>query len=193
MKSDTINGSLEAPDARRSNRDLASLWDDDNEDEHSMWLVSKRDDVAITLTGLLHACQVSRADLARKISWKPSRVTRALSGKENLTINTLAEIINAVGGDFDILIRQRGVARALQPWESNAVVGNLMELHAEFSANVDQAKDQCQRAGAMLATAAAINRRAFSRAGQVGRSTGHAQQRTYSWSENNHAPVAHQA
>ena len=83
--------------------DLADLWDD-GDDEHTAWLANKREDVAITLTGLLHERQLSRADLARALGWKPSRVSRALSGRENLTINTLAQIISATGQDFALQV-----------------------------------------------------------------------------------------
>lgn len=101
-------------------RDLADLWGD-VEDDHACWLANKRDDVAITLTGMLHAKGVSFAQLADRLDWKRSRVSRALSGKENLTINTIAEIVQAAGFDFDIAVRNQGETRHFQPWERQEV------------------------------------------------------------------------
>jgi antitoxin component HigA of HigAB toxin-antitoxin module len=96
--------------------DFSDLWDDEGS-EYDAWLSHKREDVGITLTGMLHAFSMSRADLARQLDWKPSRVTRALSGRENLTINSIAEIVHAVGLDFDLVLRERAQARGLHCWE----------------------------------------------------------------------------
>lgn len=99
-------------------RAFADFWDD-ADDEHASWLANKRDDVAITLTGMLHAKGMSFAELAEKLGWKRSRVSKALSGRENLTTNTIAEIVKAAGFDFDIAVRKPSEVRHFQPWEQN--------------------------------------------------------------------------
>lgn len=176
--------------------DLVDLWDD-GDDEHVAWLANKREDVAITLTGLLHERQLSRAGLARALGWKPSRVTRALSGRENLTINTLAEIISATGQDFDLVIRQRGVARALQPSEHAAMIYSLVDLHNELSEHVEQAKDHCKKAEAILTAASSLNRALFRRGSQMPGmqllSNGKAMNVNFSMTEDNDACLARQA
>lgn len=179
--------------------DLADLWDGDD-DEHSAWLANKRQDIAIVLTGLLHEKKLSRAHLARTLGWKPSRVSRALSGRENLTLNTLAEIIGAAGQDFDILIRERGEVRAFQPWEHTKVGDRLLDLHTAFCEHVDQAKDCCEEAKAILRSAAALNRSLFRQGHQRPKSERPmvfvANDNTlddFSRTENNDARVARQA
>lgn len=180
----------------RRRPDLADLWDD-GDDEHAAWLANKREDIAITLTGLLHERQLSRAELARALGWKPSRVSRALSGRENLTINTLAEIVSATGQDFDLLIRQRGVARAIQPWEHAAMIGSLLDLHNELSEHVEQAKDDCTKAEAILAAASSLNRALFRRGSQKPGvqllPIGKAMNANFSMIEDNDACLARQA
>lgn len=176
--------------------DLADLWDE-GDDEHADWLANKREDVAITLTGLLHERQLSRADLARALGWKPSRVSRALSGRENLTINTLAEIIGATGEDFDFLIRKRGAARAMQPWERAAIIYSLFDLHTELTERVEQAKDHCTKAEAILTAASTLNRALFRRGSQIPGmqllSNGKAMNANFSMIEDNDACFARQA
>lgn len=147
---------------------LADLWDDDI-DEHAEWLCNKREDAALTLTGMLHHAGISRAELARQLGWKPSRVTRALTGNENLTLNTLAEIIGAGGLDYDILVRPRGACRALQPWERARLDAEILDLHTQLTAALGEVKDMHRHATANLAAAQEINRAMFRRANAMKR------------------------
>lgn len=112
--------------------DLADLFAEDDlavelDAVRDWWLENKRDDIAISLTGLLEQCNISFADLARRLAWKPSRISRVLSGRENLTINTIAEIVRAADFDFDLVMRPKSAQRALQPWEGDAMRCNLFE------------------------------------------------------------------
>lgn len=122
------NGAIVRHDARENQHkpDLVDLWDDEG-DSHEYWLANKRDDIAIVLTGMLEDRSMSFADLARALNWKPSRVSRALSGRENLTVNTIAEIVGAADYDFDILIRPKSARRAYQPWEEQQMGCELFE------------------------------------------------------------------
>lgn len=168
---------------------LSNLWDNDI-DEHAEWLRGKREDIAITINGMLHECKFSRADLARVLKWQPSRVTRALSGGENLTINTLAEIIGAANLDFDILIRPRTAVRAFQPWEEPGVMAELIYLR-QLRATLNEARTHCCTAIAMLRTAQEINRAAFRMAAP--QAVKRTVNRTYSYTEERNAPVACEA
>lgn len=145
--------------------DLADLFADLDIDPHEEWLHNKREDVAIVLTSMLYEAGISRAQLAKKLGWKPSRVTRALSGDENLTINTLSEIINAAGYDFDMRLRRRGETRAMQPWEEATTVRNELTLARQLldksTSIYNEANHHLIEAQAMKATAEAINRRQF--------------------------------
>lgn len=129
--------------------DLNELFANLDIDPHDEWLHHKRDDAAIVLTSMLWKAGMSRAELAKKLDWKPSRVTRALSGKENLTINTLAEIINAAGYDFDIRLRRRDEERAIQPWEQPVSTDSDLEL---ISILLKQTKTMHAEAAAMKQT-----------------------------------------
>lgn len=132
---------------------LADLWGDEA-DGRDWWLENKRDDVAITLTGMLENRTISFSDLARLIGWKPSRVSRVLSGRENLTINTIAEIVRAADFDFDLVVRPKGARRSFQPWEEEEVRCDLMEHLRTFETLVSKAK-------AMFETAEQVSRRTF--------------------------------
>lgn len=94
---------------------ISESWDDKD-----CRVKAKKEDVAITLTGMLYHQGISRAELGRILNWKKSRVTRALSGAENLTIKTLYEIIDAVGYDFDIVLRAKDKPRELQLYEKHS-------------------------------------------------------------------------
>lgn len=168
---------------------LSDLWDDEI-NEHAEWLKNKREDTAITLSGTLHAANLSRAELARILDWKPSRVSRILSGHENLTINTLSEIIGATGLDFDILVRPRNECRAFQPWEQASISTELSDLRAQLLSKLDEAKSTCHKAEMVLTTATSISRALFRRAGEHKSRPAIKQTFTY---EDDHAPCAREA
>lgn len=164
-------------------------------DDHAEWLRHKREDVAVTLTGMLHDAGVSRADLARRLDWKASRVTRALSGKENLTVNTMAEIVYALGGDFDIVLRPRNACRALQPWEGKNIGVVILDLHDQLVDKLNDANDKVFEAKAVLNTAHELARAIFRKGGQrrnqLNASKG--PEKSYQYDEEKNAPVCCQA
>jgi transcriptional regulator with XRE-family HTH domain len=77
-------------------------------------------DVAADLALLLHHAGKSRADLARALGWSRGRVTQVLSGHENLTVQTIATVTQALGYTFDTVFRKVGAAGATQPWSAQA-------------------------------------------------------------------------
>jgi len=164
-------------------------------DDHAEWLRHKREDAAITLTGMLHSAGMSRADLARRLDWKASRVTRALSGNENLTINTLAEMINAAGLDFDIMLRSRNACRALQPWEGPNIGVVILGLHDQMLDNLNDAKNKCVEAKAVLSSANDLVRAAFRQGSQrrAQLAAPKASEKFYQYVEDENAPIRHQA
>lgn len=164
-------------------------------DDHAEWLRHKREDAAIALTGMLHSAGMSRADLARRLDWKASRVTRALSGNENLTINTLAEIINAAGMDFDIMLRSRRACRALQPWEGANIGVVILGLHDQIVDNLTDAKNKCFEAKAVLSSANDLARAAFRQAShwRAQLAAPKATEKSYQYIEEENAPIRRQA
>lgn len=82
-----------------------------NESDNA-WLRARRDAIIETLNGLAAAKGVERPELALRLGWRPARLTRALSGKENISIATLAQITQALGADFEVVIRDAAEAIA---------------------------------------------------------------------------------
>lgn len=84
-------------------------------------------DVAADLTLLLHHAGMSRAELARALGWSRARVTQVLSGHENLTVQTIAAITQALGYTFDTVFRKTGMPAAAQPWQAQATLALEMD------------------------------------------------------------------
>lgn len=59
-------------------------------------------EAAELISQLMHEKGMSKADLARELKKSRAWVTQLLSGKNNLTIRTLAEVIHALGGKVEI-------------------------------------------------------------------------------------------
>lgn len=79
-------------------------------------------DVAADLTLLLHHAGKTRADLARALGWSRARVTQVLSGRENLTVQTIAVVTKALGYTFDAVFRKTGEPAAAQPWDAQVTL-----------------------------------------------------------------------
>lgn len=95
----------------------------------------KKDAVATQLTGLMLHCRKTRSDMAAELGWQKSRVTKVLSGNNNLTIKTICEFTGLLGYDFDVVFHGRDEPRPKQPWqihrkeETNLLVENLRTLN----------------------------------------------------------------
>jgi transcriptional regulator with XRE-family HTH domain len=79
-------------------------------------------DVAADLTLLLHHAGKSRAELARSLGWSRARVTQVLSGRGNLTVQTIAAITKALGYKFDTVFRKSAESAPAQPWAARATL-----------------------------------------------------------------------
>lgn len=79
-------------------------------------------DLAANLALLLHHAGKSRADLARTLGWSRARVTQVLSGHENLTVQTIAAVAQALGYTFDAVFRKMGDQAPSQPWEQQTAL-----------------------------------------------------------------------
>lgn len=71
-------------------------------------------DAAELIAKLMDDKDMSKADLARHLGKSRAWVTQLLSGKENLTVRTLAEILYALGYELDLGMHslESGVGRA---------------------------------------------------------------------------------
>jgi transcriptional regulator with XRE-family HTH domain len=92
-------------------------------------------DVAADLALLLHHTGKSRADLARALGWSRGRVTQVLSGHENLTVQTIATVTQALGYTFDTVFRKSAESSPAQPWETQAtLMPEVREMVSNISA-----------------------------------------------------------
>lgn len=74
-------------------------------------------DVAADLVLLLHHAGQTRAQLSRSMGVSRARVTQVLSGRENLTVQTVAVVCSALGYTFDTVFRKAAEDAPMQPWE----------------------------------------------------------------------------
>lgn len=72
--------------------------------------------IASDLVFLLKHSGLNRSELAKKLGCEKSRVTRVLSGDENLTIKTLTSVSESLGYGFDVVFYNKDYAKPKQPW-----------------------------------------------------------------------------
>jgi|GEM_PF-6703282 len=87
----------------------------------------KKDEVGTNLATLVAYSETTRSELAELLGWKKSRISRVLSGMENLTLRTIHDICKAIGYDFDVIFRKKDVAKSMQPWQTLEVVCEPLE------------------------------------------------------------------
>lgn len=141
--------------------DLDSLFNEAWGDSEFRFAI-KTQTVATDLARAVADAGQTRAAVADKLGWKPSRLSKILSGDANLTLRTLHELSEALGLEFDVILRHRDQARAAQPWEAEHCQQDIRTLHRE-------AQDRLQRSTLLLDTAARINRNAWQRGQAIAR------------------------
>jgi antitoxin component HigA of HigAB toxin-antitoxin module len=97
--------------------DMASIWAESMADSDFSFDI-KAQTVSTDLVRAISECGYSQADVAQKLGWSASRVSRVLHGAPNLTLRTLHELSSALNLEFDIIYRKAGENRAPQPWEA---------------------------------------------------------------------------
>lgn len=81
--------------------ELASLWEESLQDREFRFEL-KAQEVAVHLASVVARSGITQKELAEKLGWKPSRVSKVLHGASNLTLKTLFQVCEALGIDFDI-------------------------------------------------------------------------------------------
>jgi len=114
--------------------------------------------------------------IAERIGISAAGLSKQLSGTANLTLESIGEICDAIGKDFDVVFRAADVRRALQPWEKQAHEEDVLQLR-------DYALMCAKEADALLDTARAVRNVAWNRA-QQGRAEGREATKTYQWTMN---------
>lgn len=72
--------------------------------------------VAADLTLILKHSGLNRSQLADKLGCKKSRVTRILSGDDNLTLKTITSVAEVLGYAYDVVFYNKNYAKPKQPW-----------------------------------------------------------------------------
>jgi len=78
---------------------------------------SRRNKVAVDLSIAVAESQLTRQAVADKASMKLSQLSRQLSGDVNLTLDSISKICEAIGYDFDMVLRKAKEKAAQQPWQ----------------------------------------------------------------------------
>jgi len=95
-----------------SNNDFSDLvrdlWADDG-----LVFETKAQEVSAALASAVCRAGLNRAQLAQKLGWKPSRVSKILTGSSNLTLKTIFQICQAIDLEFDVVLRK--AAPAVKP------------------------------------------------------------------------------
>ncbi|MDK1671247.1 helix-turn-helix transcriptional regulator [Moraxella osloensis] len=93
----------------------------------------KKEAIASNFLALIHHCGIKKIDLAEKLGWEQSRLSKVLSGKENLTIKTMVELAVALDYDFNVIFSKPNEHRSLQPWESNLLQNFRSNINISFN------------------------------------------------------------
>lgn len=102
---------------------LQQLWE-----SASYRAQTRRNQVAVDLSIALAESQLSRQAVANKAGMKLPQLSRQLSGEVNLTLDSIGKICEAIGYDFDMVLRKAKEKAALQPWQQRMDRTVLVQL-----------------------------------------------------------------
>lgn len=136
--------------------DLAELWQEVAGSDASF--IAKKIEVGSDLASLVVHAGTKRADVARALSKPESRLSKVLSGDENLTLKTIFDLCRAIGYDFQVVFRPiEGKQHIPQPWTEDQLRQDIYHWH-------EQASDNLNKANQMFEVAKTANQVAFRRA-----------------------------
>ena len=97
----------------------------------------RRDKVAVDLSIALAESGQTRQAVADKAGIKISQLSRQLAGETNLTLDSLGKICEAIGCDFDVVLRKPHEKPALQAWQRTLNRMNVVHMvHKSRNAQV---------------------------------------------------------
>jgi len=148
--------------------DMAALWADAMSDADFRF-EQKAQKVAVDLVKMVAQSNFSQAELAEKLGWKASRVSKVLHGATNMTLKTLCVITEALDMDFDVIFRSSSCNVQAQNWENrNQLLQRIKDMHVESEknlnqsrANLDKTQDCLDESHVILQTVKDINRRTW--------------------------------
>ncbi|BAK10837.1 hypothetical protein PAJ_0757 [Pantoea ananatis AJ13355] len=141
--------------------DMASLW---AEAMHSddFRFEQKAQAVAIDLAKAVALKEISQAELACKLGWQASRVSKVLHGATNITLKTLFLITEALEMDFEVYIKDRNTdfhANSLD--DHKMLLKCIMDMHDQSENILRQSKDCLNESKVILETAKNVNDRVW--------------------------------
>lgn len=89
---------------------------------------SRRNKVAVDLSIAVADSQLTRQAVADRAGIKLSQLSRQLSGDVNLTLDSIGKICEAIGYDFDMVLRKTKEKAAQQPWQHRLDRTALVQL-----------------------------------------------------------------
>ncbi len=132
------------------NNEFADMFESVWEDEEVIF-EAKAQDVAIELASAVERAGLSRSELAKQLDWKPSRVTKVLTGNANLTLKTIFQVCQAIGLEFDVVLRKAHERAEVVDQHKHQV------MHEEVISNLHKSRQ-------LLEAAASLHRKASQRA-----------------------------
>lgn len=101
--------------------------------------------VAADLSMLLVHSNCSRSQLATDLGYTKSRISRILSGDENLTLKTLTKVADALGYTFDVIFYNENYNQPKQPWHidrlNKAIYAAQMHSSSEIGLKIQGAEE----------------------------------------------------
>lgn len=101
--------------------------------------------VAADLSMLLVHANCSRSQLATDLGYTKSRISRILSGDENLTLKTLTKVADALGYTFDVIFYNENYDQPKQPWHidrlNKDVRAESIHIQNPFEFKLQSSKD----------------------------------------------------
>lgn len=140
--------------------DMAALWRESMADEDFRFEI-KAQTVAVDLVRAMTEFGLNQAQVAEKLGWKPSRVSRVLHGAPNLTLRTLHDLATSLGLEFDVIYRRTGQRRAPQPWEGQAMIDNAVTICRKIDSLHNTAQANLTQSEVILDTARQLVHRAW--------------------------------
>lgn len=82
-------------------KELAGLWQESLDDKDFRFEL-KAQEVAVELAAAVADAGLTQKELAKRLGWKPSRVSKVLHGATNVTLRTLFDLYDTLGMDLSI-------------------------------------------------------------------------------------------
>lgn len=143
--------------------DMASLWQESISDKDFQFEI-KANSVAVDLVRAISEQGLTQAQIADKLGWTASRVSRVLHSGSNLTLRTLTDFVTALNLEFDVIYRHPNQRRAPQPWETTSMLHAALSVCRDIDVMHSATQENLSKSEAMLDTARTLVRRGWNAA-----------------------------